>query len=138
MKFYPPNSDKPINIDIAKYRIDWDRVVSKPQKAVKDFLYFYWKGKIVLEEFKMPGSRFRFDIFNVTDHIIVEVSPRKVHGEFNKFFHRTRLGYAKSIKRDVSKYDWAEKNGFTLVEVFDDDINMLSREWFREKYGVEL
>lgn len=138
MKFYPSNSTKSINIDIVKYRIDWDRVVSKPQKAVKDFLRPYWKGKVILEEFRMPGSRFRFDLFNVTDHIIVEVSPKKVHGEFNKFFHRTRLGYAKSLKRDMSKYDWAEQNKFVLVEVFDDDINILSREWFREKYEVEL
>lgn len=138
MRFKQPNSDKYINVDIAKYRIDWDRVVSKPQKAVKDFLRRYWKGKIILEEFRMPGAKMRFDIVNMNDHIIVEVSPKKVHGEFNKFFHRTKLGYAKSIKRDLSKFDWAEENGFTLVEVFDEDIAVLSREWFREKYGVEL
>lgn len=138
MRFKSPNSDKEINIDIAKYRIDWDRVVSKPQKRVKDFLFRYWSKKIVLEEFKMPGTRFRFDIVNMNDHVIVEVSPKKVHGEFNKFFHKTRLGYANSIKRDLSKVDWAERNGFVLVEVFDEDIDNLSREWFREKYGVEL
>jgi hypothetical protein len=138
MKFQIPNSNKTINVDIVKYRIDWDRAVSKPQKAVKDFLYRYWKGKIILEEFKMPGMRYRFDLVNMNDHVIVEVSPKKVHGEFNKFFHKTRLGYVNSIKRDMFKIEWAEKNGFTLVEIFDDDIDVLSREWFREKYGVEL
>lgn len=138
MKFKLPNSDKTINVDINKYRIDWDRVVSKPQKAVKDFLYPYWKGKMILEEFKMPGSRLRFDIVNMTDHIIVEVSPKSVHGQFNKFFHGNRMGYANSIKRDMSKVDWAEANGFVLVQVFDEDIDVLSREWFREKYEVEL
>lgn len=138
MKFNLPNSDKTINVDINKYRIDWDRVVSKPQKAVKDFLHPYWKGKVILEEFKIPGQRLRFDLVNMNDHIIVEVSPKKLHGEFNKFFHKTRMGYANSIKRDMSKFDWAEQNGFVLVEVFDEDIEVLSREWFREKYEVEL
>lgn len=138
MKFKKPNSDKNINIDIKPYRIDWERVVSKPQKAVKDFLFPYWKGKVILEEFKMPGQRLRFDIVNMTDHVIVEVSPKKVHGEYNKFFHKTRQGYANSLKRDMFKIDWAEQNGFVLVEVFDEDVYNLDREWFREKYKVEL
>jgi len=138
MRFKKLGSDKEINIDINKYRIDWNRVVSKPQKAVKDFLFRYWKSKIVLEEFRVPGSRLRFDIVNMNDHIIIEVSPKKVHGQYNKFFHKTRLGYVNSIKRDMSKVEWAELNDFVLVEVYDEDIPVLSREWFREKYSVEL
>jgi len=138
MRFKVPNSSKTINIDIDKYRIDWDRVVSKPQKAVKDFLYRYWHGKVILEEFRMPGDRLRFDIVNLHDHIIIEVSPKKVHGTYNKFFHKDRIGYANSIKRDMYKFKWAEENDFVLVEIFDEDIPKLSREWFREKYEVEL
>lgn len=126
------------NVSVKKYQIDWDRVVSKPQKKVKDFLFRYWKNKVILEEFRMPGTRMRFDIVNLTDRVIIEVSPRKVHGEFNPFFHKTKQGYAKSIQRDMSKIEWAEQNNFIVVEVFDEDINVLSREWFREKYGVEL
>lgn len=138
MRFKRLGSNKEINVDINKYRIDWDRTVSKPQKAVKDFLFRYWKNKIVLEEFRVPGSRLRFDIVNMNDHIIIEVSPKKVHGEYNKFFHKSRLGYVNSLKRDMSKVEWAQLNDFVLVEVYDEDIGVLSREWFREKYQVEL
>lgn len=138
MRFKGLNSDKEINISIADYLIDWERTVSGPQKAVKDFLRPFWKGKVILEEFHLPKTRYRFDLVNMTDRVIVEVSPQKVHGSFNKFFHKTRQGYANSIKRDLLKQEWAEHNGFVLVEIYDNDIKQLSREWFREKYGVEL
>ena len=138
MKFKRLHSTSEINVNISNYRIDWDRAVSAPQKAVKDFLFRYWKTKVILEEFPLPGTRYRFDLVNMNDRVIVEVSPRKVHGEFNKFFHKTRMGYANSIKRDLMKREWATHNNFVVADIFDDDIAVLSRQWFRDKYNVEL
>ena len=87
MKFYSIKGANLVNINITKYLIDWDYVVSKPQKKVKDFLFPFWKSKVVLEEFKLPSpSRSRVDLINLTDRIAIEVSPSGSHS-FNPFFH---------------------------------------------------
>lgn len=129
---------KSYNVNIREYLIDWDRVVSKPQKNVKDFLYPFWKSSIVLEEWLLAGTRLRADIVSITKKVCIEVSPKRSHGTFNKFFHKTRGGYLNSLKRDGIKEKWMEINGFTLVTIFDEDIKVLSEKWFLDKYNVIL
>ncbi len=139
MKFYKLNSNREVNVPLQKYRIDWDKQVgSKLQKKVKDFLYPYWVDCECLEEFRLPGSLLRLDLVNLTRKVIVEVSPEAVHGAYNKFFHKTRGRYLKSIGRDFQKVTWAERNGFQLIELIDDDIKNLSRELFLEKFQTEI
>ena len=44
---------------------------------------------------------------------------------YNKFFHGSRTGYWKSIKRDVTKENWLVSNEFQLVEVNFDEVDDL-------------
>lgn len=140
MKFKPLNSTKEVNISIAKYLIDWnpEREVSKPQGKVKAFLRPYWKHDVVLEELKLPKCLLRCDLCNVSKKIIVEISPQSTHLKFNKFMHGTLSQYLQVMKRDEQKRLWAEQNGFTFVELHDEEINNLSKEMFKEKFDVDL
>lgn len=137
MKFYPPNSNRPVNINVMKYMIDWDRAVSKPQKKVKDFLLPYWRSHVVLEEFVVPRTRWRMDLINLTRKIAIEVSPIQ-HQQFVSFFHRDKFRFGAAIKRDIEKQEWAVRNGFTFVEIFGEDINHLSKDWFINNYNITL
>ncbi len=140
MKFIGFKSNREVNVTVNKYLIDWDHAVSKPQKLVKDFLRPYWGTKVVLEEFKVPGPgcRLRVDLMNLTDHIAVEVSPKGSHS-YNPFFHGgSRHKFGSAMKRDLDKQTWLERNGFTYVELTDDDFDKLSPEWFEATYSITL
>lgn len=126
-----------VNVNITEYLIDWDHVVSKPQKKVKDFLRKYWSGHVVCEELRIPGSLYRIDIINFTRRIVVEVSPSGSHS-FNKFFHQNRFRFGASLERERKKAEWIESAGCKFVEIFEDDMDQLSSEWFKSKYAIEL
>jgi len=136
MKFVGTNG-RVYNINITPYLIDWSRKVSAPQFKVKSFLKKYWGAKVVLEEFTIPGTRMRVDLMNVTNKVAVEVSPKSSHS-FNQFFHKNRANFQGAMKREVDKVKWLEANGYVLVEVFDEDFDKLSVEWFKEKYDIDL
>jgi hypothetical protein len=128
------------DVNVTKYRIDWEpaREVSKPQAKVKKFLRPYWSGHLVLEEMVLAGTRMRADLTNISRRIIVEVSPAQ-HLEYNEFFHRgSKLNFVAALKRDLDKKKWAELNGFTFVEIFDEDLDVLNRKWFLDKYDITL
>ena len=128
---------KVYNVNITDYLIRWDRVVSKPQKAVKDFLYKYWKNDVVLEEFRCPGSLLRIDIFNASKRIAVEVSPAQ-HTSYNEFFHKgNRANYLASLKRDMQKAEFCKVNNIILVEIFDED-GPINKKFFKDKYDIDL
>jgi very-short-patch-repair endonuclease len=79
----------------------------------------------------------KVDILNATKKIAVEVNGRQ-HSSFNSFFHNnSRNKYLASIKRDVQKREWLEKNGFTVIEIEEDEVNKLSEE-FIVKNGIKL
>jgi hypothetical protein len=33
---------------------------------------------------------------------------------------------------------WLEKNGFQLVEIAEDEVNLISRKFFFDKFGITL
>lgn len=140
MLFTKFKSTKTKNVNISHYLINWSIAPSKEQQRLQDFLYPYWKNHIVLAEFLLPGSLLRFDIINISQHIIVEHSPNSTHGEFNKFFHVTRSGYLKRIKNDMAKIEWAENQNppFRVIETTEEDLDLLSRKYFLEKFNVLL
>ena len=123
---------------VTKYLIDWNKKSrSKIQFKVKQFLKSYWENHVVYEEFPVYGSRMKVDILNATKKIAVEVNGRQ-HSSFNSFFHNnSRLNYLASIKRDVEKREWLEKNGYTLIEIEEDEVDKLSEE-FIVKNGIKL
>ena len=138
MKFSSLNNSKIlVNVNISKYLVDWSRTVSRPQKTVKDFLYPYWQSCVVLEEFRVPRSLLRVDLMCISRKIAVEVSPESSHS-FNKFFHKNRVTFGRAVDRDMKKADWLEREGYQLIEVFEDDLKRLSKEWVSEKYGIIL
>ncbi len=123
---------------MKKYKIDWERKVSKPQKAVKDFLFQFWENDVVYEEAYIPGSKKRIDLWNESHKVMVEVSPDAVHTKYNPFMHGNRVGFWDKLQTDNKKHQWAEKNGYTFVILNDADIKNISVELFQTKFGVTL
>jgi len=134
------NSTREVSWPIAKYLINWDRAVSKPQKAVKDFLYPFWKNHpAVCEEFLIPGSLLRIDLLNFHKRIAIEVSPEATHRKYNPHFHRgSRWNFLSTVKRDLDKQKWCEQNNIMFIEIYDDDIEQLSSAWFWTNHKIVL
>jgi hypothetical protein len=132
-------SGKSVNLNPSRYKIDWKRKVSGPQLAVKNFLFKYWKHDLVLEEMVIPktGGK-RFDLVNLTTKTIIEVSPISVHLKYNEFMHGSEDGYLKKLKSDYDKMLVAELNKFKFIELHDNEINNLSKEMLKEKFGLDL
>jgi len=128
-----------INKNVFKYLIKWDaKSKSNLQRKTKQFLKDYWQNHVVYEEFPVFGSRMKVDFLNATKKIAVEVHGPQ-HSEFNKFFHNdSRLNYLKSIKRDVKKEEWLALNKYTFVEIYHDEVDDLSVEFFKDTYNIIL
>lgn len=140
MKLKKLNSSREISFNISRYLIDWDRVVSKPQKAVKDFLYPYWKKHpAVCEEFRIPGSLLRIDLVNFYKKLAIEVSPTETHRRYNPYFHQgSRWKFVSNIKRDLDKQNWCEQNGLAFIEIYTEDIEGLSVDWFSRRFDIYI
>ena len=128
-----------VNKNVNKYLIDWDKKSrSKIQFKVKQFLKEYWGNHIVYEEFPVYGTKLRVDIINFTKKIAIEVNGPQ-HSKFNKFFHgNSRAKYLESIKRDVKKREWLELNNFKIIEIEQNEIEKLSKKWFKKEFGITL
>lgn len=136
MKFFNL-SGKVRNVKIEDYIVDWNRVVSKPQKAAKDFLYKFWKTDIVLEEFRIPNTLLRIDLFNVSKKIVVEISPAQ-HTTLSHYFNQNSPAkFLASLKRDMKKEEFCKFNNIKFVEIFDEDWP-LTKSFFKQKYEIEL
>ena len=138
MKLTKLNTTILVNYNLKSYLIDWDRKVSGPQKKTKDFLKKYWKNDIVCEELLIKGSLLRLDLINFTKKIIIEVSPRDLHVNYNKFMHGGRSGYLKKLQSDAKKMEWSENNGFIFIELYDENINNLSVKMFKDEFSIDL
>ncbi len=121
----------------SQYLIDWEHVVSGPQKGVKDFLKPYWSTDTVLEEFRIPGSKLRVDLININESIMVEIDGTQ-HDNYNKFMHGSLSGYRQMIKRDLAKEKWAGFNNLKYVVIKQAEIPLLSREWIEKNFNVVL
>jgi hypothetical protein len=129
---------KDVNKNINKYLVKWDEPCrSKVQFNIKKFFETYWRTHIVVEEFPVFGSRMKCDLINFTKKIAVETHGLQ-HDKFVKYFHRTRTGFKKSVKRDLQKYSWLEMNGFQIIEIFENEIQLLDSDWIKEKFDIEI
>jgi len=124
---------------VTKYLIDWNKKSrSKIQFKVKQFLKTYWKAHVVFEEFPVYGTRLKVDILNATIKVAIEVQGKQ-HSSFNKFFHgNSRAKYLASIKRDFQKSQWLELNKYKLIEIEEDEVDLLSKEFFLKKLRLKL
>ena len=125
--------------NVEKYRIKWDeKSRSKIQFETKQFLKQFWFSHIVYEEFPVFGTKMKVDIINFTKKIAIEVQGNQ-HNTFNPFFHDNRLyNWRQSIKRDMVKLEWLELNEITVVEILEDEIKLLSKEFFKNRFDIDL
>tara|TARA_B100000085_G_C18239863_1_gene389478 strand:+ start:70 stop:486 length:417 start_codon:yes stop_codon:yes gene_type:complete len=124
---------------VTRFLVDWDKPCrSKVQFKTKQFLKQFWENQVVYEEFPVYGTKMKVDILNATKKIAVEVQGNQ-HVSFNKFFHNnSRLKYLESIKRDAQKAQWLEKNGYTLVEIHEKEVESLNKEFFLNNFNIAL
>ena len=131
-------STKLIQVPV-KANIIWDKkVASAPQFIVKTFLQPFWKFDQVVEEFYIPGSKLRLDLFNINKKIAVEISPDGYHVHYNPWLHKDRLKFLAKVKNDENKRNWCTRNDIRLIELYDEDIKSLSQEYILEKYDISL
>ena len=140
MKVKKLNSNKLINVNINKYRIDWEKSgFSKLEVKFRDLIKPYWFRSMVLFQWRIPGSLLRLDYFNVNIRTAVEISPTSHHGKFNPFFHNnSRLNYLSSIKRDFQKVEYCGSNNIQLLELNEYDLNNFSLQYIKEKFNIDL
>ena len=124
---------------VSKYVVNWDKKSrSKLQKRVKDFFKPFWLAHVVYEEFPVYGSRMKVDFLNATIKVAVEVNGPQ-HSSFNKFFHsNSRAKYLTAIRRDFEKSEWLKKNGYSLIEIEESDIDSLSKEYIKNIFDVTI
>jgi hypothetical protein len=121
-----------------KYIIDWNKPApSKGATRVKEFLRLYWKTHMVYEEYRVPRTRLRLDFLNTTRKIAIEFNGVQ-HNQFVEFFHKNKLQYFKSFQRDLTKIHFLERNGFSVIELQDEDLDYLSPKFFEDKFGVTI
>jgi hypothetical protein len=129
---------KTVNKNLSKYLIRWDdKSPSKIQFITKQFLKQFWKNHIVYEECVLAGTKLRADILNTTLKICVEVNGIQ-HNKFHFFHNGQPLNYLKGIKNDDKKLDWLNLNNFKLIEINHDEVPLLSKEFFKEKFDLIL
>ncbi len=96
---------------------DADRPTSKPHKAARVFLASMFPVDRIIEELELPGSRgLRADFLLPRRKLLVEVHGRQ-HFEFVSHFHGDKFGFAKSLRRDANKVQWANINGLGLAQL---------------------
>lgn len=128
-----------VSKNVTRYVINWDgKSRSKIQFKIKQFLKPYWKNQIVFEEFPVYGSRMKVDILNATKKIAVEINGAQ-HSSFNKFFHNnSRQNYLRSITRDHEKFKWLDSNGYMLLEILEEEVDFINKEYISQKFQIEI
>ena len=128
-----------VNRNVSNYIINWDKKSrSNVQFLTKQFLRPFWQSQIVYEEFPCFGTLLKVDILNATLKIAVEVHGKQ-HESFNSFFHNGNpANYLKGIKNDFKKIKWLEKNNFKLIEIMEDEVPKLDKEFFLNKFDLKL
>lgn len=124
--------------NVIPYRMRWDAPSkSQLQFRTKQFLKPFWAGSICYEEFPVYGTKLRVDILNATFRIAIEVQGPQ-HNEFHYFHNKEPLNYLQSFKNDDEKRKWLLRNEFTFIEINYDEVDLLSRDFFKDKFGLVL
>ena len=78
-----------------------------------------------LEEVKLPGKRLYVDFLIPNLLLAVECNGRQ-HFEYIPHFHKSKLDFLNSQKRDREKRQWLVDNGYTLITI---NYNEEREEW---------
>lgn len=130
--------DRKKNISLKKYRIDWNKnSKSKFQFKVKQFFKQYWQYDNCVEEFPVLGTKMHCDIINFDKMIAIEVDGN-FHNEFSEFYHKTRMRFLHSKKRDQKKEEWFAKNNIFLIRINEKDLKFLNMEWIKNTFNIDI
>lgn len=114
--------NKDCYLDLSQ-RIDWrGGSLSKFQQNVKRFFEPYWSRHIVVEELPIPGTRLRIDIANFTLRLFIEIDGGQHIRYIPGKFHRSMEDFDRQLMRDSLKEQFARKNNFKLIRIFEDDM----------------
>lgn len=127
-----------VNKNVDRFLIKWDKKSrSIIQFKTKQFLKPFWKDMFVYEEFPVYGSLLKVDIYNATLKVAVEIHGPQ-HNEFHYFHNNSPSTYLAAIKNDIKKAKWLEANQIRLIEVNFDEVDLLSKEFFKNKFNFSL
>lgn len=131
-------SGKEFSFADKRYLINWDKPApSKGSQEVKDFLganYRFWTW---FEEYRVPGTKLKVDFLSTTSKVAIEFHGRQ-HSQFVKHWHGSKSGFLGHIKRDVKKEELLLKNGFCFIELYDEDLELLSKSWFESRLAGQV
>ena len=74
----------------------------------------------ILEEVPLPSTRLLLDFFIPTRKIGVEVNGEQHYKQVNHF-HKDKMGFINSQKRDKVKQEWCDLNNIRLIVVRFDE-----------------
>lgn len=139
MKVTNLNSDKLVNLNTFKYRINWEKDgSSKLERMFRDLISIYWRNSIVLFQPRIPGSKLKLDFLNVNKRLCVETDGEQ-HNSFNKHFHNnSRNVYLASLNRDRIKEIWLEKNDIKLLRLVEEDLINFSPNYILNKFDIDI
>ncbi len=78
----------------------------------------------IFTEVPAIGTGLYLDYFIPSLRLCVEVDGGH-HNTYNKFFHGDLKGFARTIRNDQIKEQWALKNGFAFCRIVENDIPKL-------------
>lgn len=119
-------------LNLAKYTSKRKRKnESGLHKRARKVIHELFNVSYVFEEVALPGSNNEFhnqlyaDFFVPKEYLIIEVQGSQHYG-YNGHYCKTAVDFVKQQKRDNDKKEWAELNGFVLIEL---DYNETDDEW---------
>ena len=131
------DNNREISFNIFRYRIDPARKApSKGSQYVKEFLLQVSPNDVWTEELRIPRTKLRVDFVNFTKKYAIEFNGGCHHESYVKHFHKNRIGFLKALRRDASKAIHLERNNIQLIEIYDDDLDYLTRDWFQKKFDI--
>lgn len=139
MRVFDINGRREILLRTNKYLINWsENGASKLETRFKELIFPYWRNQIILEQLRIPGSLLRVDFLNCNKKLAVEINGPQ-HDKFNPHFHKnSRVNFASSIRRDIKKINWCEKNGITVLELVEDDLDWFSPKYILDRFGIDI
>ena len=115
--------DREYNIRLEKYKVLRNDSVKKssPHNRARMLLRGRFSGAQIFEEVKIEGivcnqkrTNLYLDFFIPERMVVIEVHGQQ-HYEYNKFFHKGRADFLRSLNRDEAKEEWCKINSFKLI-----------------------
>ena len=130
-------NNREYKLNFQKYKVKNDSEVkkSKYHLLARNLIKEIYGNYLLLEEVKLPGikepgvkSSLFLDFLLPSVMIGVEVHGQQ-HYEYSHFFHKTKIGFYNSKRRDVLKQEWCDLNSIELIHLKYSDTK---EEWTKQ------